>query len=217
MGVNIQQQHSPHVYAAANSFGSDSNTCHNCRWTVMTGLKVTKDSNDWVPKWLHVGVNAYDSHLVRATTPAKILKSSSQQDLLSKKIMAVVLFVNLWNWSCQWVNPSSERHLAGDFLESKMFTAVNNNAINAKTMAEEEKPQSDIFGKKKVKWMSNTDKNSSGGEIANENLLLHSCRWKFMYIFKHFYTMRRESYRSRSRSCGSPILVPIESSYITSY
>jgi len=40
-------------------------------------------------------------------------------------------------------------------------------------------------------------KNSSGDGIANVNFLLHSCRWKFTYIFKHFYTVRRESYRIR--------------------
>jgi len=30
------------------------------------------------------------------------------------------------------------------------------------------------------------DKNSSEDEIANVNFLLHSCRWKFTYILKHF-------------------------------
>jgi len=57
---------------------------------------------------------------------------------------------------------------------------------------------------------------------------LHFCRKKFRYIFNHFYAMRPEAtefgeitqnkdhYAVQGHS-RSPILVPIESSYTTSY
>ena len=54
---------------------------------------------------------------------------------------------------------------------------------------------------------------------------LHFCRRKYRCLFNHFYVISLESYRSRwnyavvrlLRRSRSPSLVPIESSYATSY
>ena len=59
-------------------------------------------------------------------------------------------------------------------------------------------------------------------EYRHKYFWLHFCRRKYRCIFNHFYVMRFESYRIRWNNAvqghsRSPILVPIESSYATSY